>query len=105
MTAAFGTATALEAILMLMAAGMQAELDASNGIPIGLELIILGVSGFIAFWLAVPNRFHVRIWFMLFGVLLLLALNELSTLAISIRRRRRNITRLTDPRDSNWKCP
>jgi hypothetical protein len=84
-TAAFGTATALEAIFLLMLAGIHAEVEAADGIPIGLELIILGVSGFTAFWLAVPNRFHVRIWFMLIGVLLLLALNELSTLAISIK--------------------
>ena len=84
-TAAFGTATALEAIFLLMLAGIHTEVEAADGIPMALELVILGVSGFITLWLAVPNRFHVRMWFMLFGVMLLLALNEISTLAISIK--------------------
>ena len=81
---AYGTASAMEVILVLLFIGARTEMVGAEG-HLLRSVFVLGAGGFLALWLAVPNRFHWRLWFMLFGVLILVALNVLANLNLEIR--------------------
>jgi hypothetical protein len=81
---AFGTATVLQAFLFLMYAHSGSELDSAQS-SLLLSVAVIGVGGFLAFWVADPRKFHARLWFMLGGIVVLAALNALSQLHINIR--------------------
>lgn len=81
---AIGTATLLEAFLFLQYAHVSANPEPFNQ-PLWLSAAILGLGGLFAFWIAVPSKFHVRLWFMAGGVVVLAALNFLASLHLTLR--------------------
>ena len=83
-TAALGTATVLEIFLLLMAVGIYSELEGVDVVALPLEIALFGLACFLAFFLAVPRRFHARLWFMLTGVLILMGLNAASRLGLNV---------------------
>lgn len=84
--AALGTATLLQAFLFLLFYSHDdpSEVE-STEYSLWVSVAVIGVGCFLAFWLAVPNKFHARLWYMLCAVLVLVALNYLSQLQLTLR--------------------